>query len=141
MSGVIDTASLDSIVELLAASGEETTNTSMRLPIALRDAAAIAVERLGAASSTTALTSEALRRSLEAIVVRAALDAHYEAHPGARPSLAEVALAAAEQDGDPLAQEPERIRTAAAEIVQVRSDADADDVLLWATATARAVAS
>lgn len=138
---MIDTAALDSIVALLEAGGEETTNTSMRLPVALRDAAAIAVERLGVASSTTALTSHALRRSLEAIVARAALDAHYEAHPDARPSLAEVALAAAEQDGDPLVQEPERIRIAAADIVLVRPDADADDVLLWATAAAHTVAS
>lgn len=133
---MIDVAAVDALVELLEADTDGTTNTSMRLPTALRDAAAIAVERLGAAPSTTALTSEALRRSLETIALRAALDAHYEAQPHSRPSLAEVALAAAEQDGDPLAQTPEKVRAAAAEVVKVRPDADADDVLLWAKAKA-----
>ncbi len=134
-------SAVDEILTLLAAGSEETTNTSMRLPKSLRDASAIAVNRLGAASSTTALTADALRRSLEVTVVRAAMDAHYEANPHARPSLAEVALAAAEQDGDPLADDPELLRRAATEVVAVRPAADADDVLLWATAKAQAAAS
>ncbi|MGI9032971.1 MAG: hypothetical protein ACR2HY_04690 [Acidimicrobiales bacterium] len=131
-----DLEALDALVALLDAAAPETMNTSMRLPVSLRDAAAIAVERLGAAPSTTALASEALRRSLETIAMRAALDAHYEAYPRSRPSLAEVALAAAEQDGDSLAAAPEAIRRAAEEVIEIRPDADADDVLLWAKAKA-----
>ena len=45
---------------LLDSSEVETTNTSMRLPVALRDAATVAVRELGVAPSTTALTTTAL---------------------------------------------------------------------------------
>ena len=37
-------------------------------------------------------------------------------------------------DGHPLARKPALLRRAAAEIVRVRPDADADDVVLWAEA-------
>jgi mannosylglycerate hydrolase len=73
---------------------------------------------------------------LEAIVMQAALDAHYKQHPEARPSLADLAIAAAELDGHPLATQPEELRRAADEIVQRHPDAEADDVLLWAEARA-----
>ena len=46
---------VDRINELLESDMGQTSNTSMRIPTALRDAAAIAVRELGAASSTTAL--------------------------------------------------------------------------------------
>jgi hypothetical protein len=127
---------IDEINRLLDDAGQETTNTSMRLPVALRDAAGIAVAELGAAPSTTALASAALRTTLEAIVVQAALDAHYEEHPEARPSLADLALAAAELDGHPLAQTPELLHQAAEQVGRRHPDADADDVLLWAEALA-----
>lgn len=78
----------------------------MRIPVALRDAAAIAVAELGAASSVTTLTTDALRARLEAIVMEAALAEHYTAHPELRPSLAELAIAAATLDGNPLAERP-----------------------------------
>ncbi len=138
---MVDVAAVDAIIELLDGDAEETINTSMRLPKRLREASAIAVGRLGAAASTTALTSDSLRRSLERIAVRAALDAHYEAHPSARPTLYEIALAAAEQEGDPLAAHPDLLRRAAAEVIVVRPDANADDVLLWAKAKALTAAS
>jgi len=131
---------IDRITKLLDSPSEETTNTSMRLPNALRDAAALAVRDLGAASSTTALTSAALRATLEAIVMQAVLDAHYEQHPEARPSLAELAIAAAELDGHSLAARPELLRRAAAEIARIHPYADADDVLLWAEARTAAPA-
>ncbi len=108
----------------------------MRIPTALRDAAALAVRELGVAPSTTALTAAALRTALEAAVMQAALDDHYERHPDARPSLGDLAVAAAELDGHPLADEPERIRRAAAEIVERHPDASPDDVVLWAEARA-----
>ena len=91
------------ISELLDGSGLETSNTSMRIPTALRDAAALAVRELGVAPSTTALTAAALRATLEAVVMQAALDEHYDRYPGSRPGLGDLAVAAAELDGHPLA--------------------------------------
>lgn len=131
---------LTRIHELLERADDETVNTSMRLPAALREAAALAVSELGIAASTTTLAAEALRARLEAIVVEAALADHYERHPEARPSLAELAIAAAELDGNPVAQQPALIRRAAEAIVERHPDADADDVLLWAEALASSAA-
>ncbi len=64
---------IERISELLDAAGPETSNTSMRIPTALRDAAALAVTELGAAPSATALTTAALRATLEAVVLQAVL--------------------------------------------------------------------
>jgi len=61
---------LTRIHELLEQADDETVNTSMRLPAALREAAALAVSELGIAASTTTLAAEALRARLEAIVER-----------------------------------------------------------------------
>jgi len=127
-------AAIDRIGELLDVGGPETSNTSMRIPTALRDAAALAVRELGVAPSATALTTAALRATLEAVVMQAVLDDHYEHHPEARPDLGDLAVAAAELDGHPLAAEPERLRRAAAEITARHPDASPDDVLLWAEA-------
>jgi hypothetical protein len=125
---------IDRINVLLDSADPNTTNTSMRIPTALRDAAALAVDELGAAPSTTALTTTALRSALEAVVMQAALDRHYDQHPTARPTLADLAIAAAELDGHPLAKRPGVLRKAAAEIIGRHPDAHADDVLLWAEA-------
>lgn len=122
---------------LLDTEDDRTVGTSMRMPEALRDAAALAVEHLHVAPSATALTADALRSRLEAVVLQAALDSHYREHPKARPSLADLAVAAAELDGHPLAARPEVLRRAAAEVVELHPDADADDVLLWAEAQAK----
>lgn len=127
-------SAIDRILELLGSPETETANTSMRIPNALREAAAIAVSDLAIAPSTTALTTGALRAMLEAVVMQAVLDQHYQQHPGARPNLADLAIATAELDGHPLATEPERLRRAAAQIVARHPDADADAVLLWAEA-------
>jgi hypothetical protein len=134
--GVKTSIAIERISELLDGGGPETANTSMRIPTALRDAAALAVRELGAAPSATALTTAALRATLEAVVMQAVLDDHYEHHPQARPDLGDLAVAAAELDGHPLAAEPERLRQAAAEIAAKHPDASADDVLLWAEARA-----
>ena len=61
---------------------------------------------------------------------------HYERYPHARPDLGDLAIAAAELDGHPLAAEPDRIRRAAAEISARHPAADPEDVLLWAEAQA-----
>jgi hypothetical protein len=128
------------ITALLDEGTHETSNTSMRIPTALRDAAALAVSELGVAPSATALTTAALRATLEAVVMQAVLDEHYRQHGQARPSLADLAVAAAEIDGHPLAAEPERLRQAAAEISGRRPGASADEVVLWAEARAFAAA-
>ena len=127
---------VDRITELLESGMEQTSNTSMRLPTALRDAVAVAVRELGAASSTTALTTAALRASLEAVVMRAVLDDHFRLYPEARPGLGDLAVATAELDGHPLAGEPARIRQAALELKTRHPDAQPEDVLLWAEARA-----
>jgi hypothetical protein len=127
---------IERISELLDDGDLETSNTSMRIPTALRDAATLAVKELGIASSATALTTTALRATLEAVVMQAALDDHYERHPQARPDLGDLAIAAAELDGHPLAGQPGRLRQAAVEIAANHPDASPDDVLLWAEARA-----
>jgi len=105
--------------------------SSVRQPAALRDALRLAVE-LGLDSSVNDATVHAVRDRLEAFAQRRALDAHYADYPHAKPSLAEVAQAAAELDGDPLASEPALLRRAAKELIAIRPAAAADDVLVYA---------
>jgi hypothetical protein len=128
---------LKRLLDLLDTAAEETVNTSVRLPVSLRDAAALATD-MGLASSTSELTIRGLREMLEAYAQRAVLDAHYRAHPKARPSLAEVAQAAADLDGNPLAQRPDLIRRAADAVAALKDDPDPDDVLLYAAGLAAA---
>jgi hypothetical protein len=132
--GVVDVRLLDRLNALLDSADETTVNTSMRLPGRLRDAAALAVDKLGLAPSTTALTAAALRQTLETAVMRAALDTHYAAHAGSRPSLAEVAQALAAQEASMLAESPDAIVRAAEELLARHPNAGAHDVLLWAEA-------
>ena len=108
-----------------------TVVSSVRQPAALKEALRLAVE-LGLDANANDAPVQAVRDRLEAFAQRRALDVHYAVHPGARPSLAEVAQAAAELDGDPLAGEPALIRRAAKEIVSLRPGASADDVLVYA---------
>lgn len=125
---------IEQISRLLDSPVHDTSNTSMRIPTGLRDAAALAVKELGVAPSSTALTAAALRATLEAIVMQAVLDDHYLRHPETRPDLGDLAVAAADIDGNPLANKPELLRQAAAEIVERHPEATADEVLLWAEA-------
>jgi hypothetical protein len=131
---------IDRINELLGSTDPETVNTSMRIPKPLREAAALAVSELGVAPSTTILTANALRMMLEGTVALAALELHYEQYPEFRPSLADLAIAAAEIDGSPLAQQPDLLRRSAAEIVQRHPGAEPEDVVLWAEAREYAAA-
>lgn len=127
---------LDEINALLDADDDSTVNTSMRLPANLRAAAALAVDELGIASSTTMLTATALRSVIETAVMQAALDEHYRQHPNSKPTLVDVALALAAQDGSELASQRALVAAAAKELLARHPDADADDVLLWAEAQA-----
>ena len=130
---------LKRLLDLLDATEGASVNTSIRLPAGLRDAAALAAG-MGLAGSTTELTVKGLRGALEAFAQRAVLDAHYKAHPASRPDLAEVALAAAEMDGNPLAEQPELIRRAADAVQRLKADPDPDDILLYAAGLAAAAA-
>jgi hypothetical protein len=132
---------IDRINELLSSTDPETANTSMRIPKALREAAAIAVSELDVAPSTTILTANALRMFLEGTVVLAALELHYEEYPDTRPTLADLAIAAAEIDGNPLAQKPELLERSAAEVGRRHPGASFEDVLLWAEAVESCEAS
>ena len=87
----------------------ETVNTSMRLPVSLRDAAALAVSQFEAAPSTTHLTAAALRQALETVVMEEALRLHYEQHPDAHPSLPYLAPALAAQAGSLLPAPPHHV--------------------------------
>jgi hypothetical protein len=131
---VEDYQAIDRINELLDSTDPETVNTSMRIPSTLREAAALAVNELDMAPSTTVLTANALRAALEAAVMQAVLDRHFEEYPESRPTLAELAVAAAELDGHPLADQPELIHRSADEVQQRHPDASPEDVLLWAEA-------
>jgi hypothetical protein len=126
------------MVELLTSGREETVGTSVRIPIDLRDAAAIASD-LGLAGSITELTVRGLRDRLDAITQRAALDEHYQEYPEARPTLAEVALATAQLDGDPLKDHPELIERAATELLAKMNDPTPDQVLAYAGGLASAM--
>lgn len=125
---------IDKLNELLDSTDPETVNTSMRLPRALRDAASLAVKEFGVAPSTTVMAANALRSMLEAVVMQAALDQHYAEYPETRPSLADLAVAAAELDGHPLASQPRVIRRYADEVVAQHPNASPEEVLLWADA-------
>lgn len=127
--------SLDDLIEALDAPEAESVGTSVRLPGNLRRAAALAVE-LGLVASTTELTVAGLRAELDRVARAAAIDAHYAQHPELRPSLAQVACAAAEIAGDPLAERPDLITLAAQRLVTLRPDADPDAVLIFAAALA-----
>ncbi len=126
-------ALIDQLVTLGSAndSSQETTTTSIRLPVELRVALDAAVE-LGLEHNLTDTTVDALRERLTAHAQLLALDAHYVEYPDLRPSLAQLAIATAELDANGLAQAPELIRQAAAELIAQRPGATPDDVLTYA---------
>lgn len=124
-------ADLTDLLDLLDELGDETVSTSVRLPVRLRQAAAVAAS-LGFGSSTSDLTVQGLTDLLRSFAQRAVLDEHYRTHPSSRPDLADVALALAELTANPLAGHPDVIRRAAADVRAMKADADADDVLWYA---------
>jgi hypothetical protein len=128
----------DAVAELFKAvqrlhDEDATVVTSVRLSSSLREAVKAAVKAGMDANPNDAMLN-AVRDRLEAFTQRLALDHHYERYPDARPSLAEIAVAAAQLDDNPLAHEPELLSRAAEEVVRLKADADADDVLVYAAA-------
>jgi hypothetical protein len=116
----------------------QSTSTSVRLPHELH---AIAKELVAAgwASSLTDLLVAGVRREIGELAVvslgedgiadvRAALEEHYATHPDARPTLAMIVVAAAQQEGHPAAEHPEIVDDAIADLGE---DAFIEDVLAW----------
>lgn len=122
---------LDDLLDALRREDDGTKVTSVRRPRSL-DAALQAAVKMGWAPSANEGVNRVLRDDLEAFALGAALDAHLSENPELTPDLAGVAVAVAELRHDPLADSPELIRSAAADIVKVKSDATPDDVLVWA---------
>lgn len=112
---------------------DATVVTSVRLSASLREAVKAAV-KAGMDDTPNDAMLNAVRDRLTAFAQRLALDLHYERFPDVRPSLAEIATAAAQLDDNPLAHEPDLLRRAADELVRLKPDADADDVLVYAAA-------
>src|SRR5690606_5261793 len=127
-----DAGTVARALEELEAPGESVV-TSVRVPEGLRHAATV-LQQAGLISSWNELLVQGARDRVEAIAHRAGLDAHYAEHPELRPAVAEVALALARMDANELADEPELIEQAATELIALRPDATADDVLTYATA-------
>ena len=125
---------LDQIASLLLADQTQTVNTSMRIPVNLRNAAMIATDELNLAPSTTTLTVDSLRQQLRALLIRGALDEHYTNYPDSRPSLTELAQAEADLTNHRLRQQPRVIAQAAQDILSVQQNPSPADVLVWADA-------
>jgi len=128
-------ARLARMLDLLdaAGSGSDTagTGTSVRLPNALKQAAALASE-LGLAESASELIARGLHGALVDLAQRAMLDDHYRLHPDSRPELAEVTIALAQIDGDPLGSNPRVIRKAITHLRTAGREPTPDEVLLFA---------
>lgn len=112
---------------------DDTVVTSVRVPVGLREASRT-LQAAGFISSFNDLLVQGARDRVEALAHRAGLDAHYAEHPHLRPSVAEVALAAARMDANDLDAHPDLIAQAAAELVVRQPSASADDVLAYAAA-------
>lgn len=82
-------------------------------------------------------TVQAVRDRVETFAQRLALESHYRRHPTSRPTLGDLAVAAAELDDSPLAATPDLLRLASEEVVILKPDADADDVAVDAAALSR----
>ena len=76
---------------------------------------------------------DAVRDRVEAFAQSLALEEHFANHPHARPTLGDLAIAAAQLDGHPLADHHEFLRRCADEVADIRPDANGEDVLLYAT--------
>lgn len=128
-------AGLERLLDLLdsAASGTDanSSGTSVRLPTALKEAAALASE-LGLAESASELTARGLHAALVDVAQRALLDEHYRVHPKARPDLAEVTLALAQVDGNPLGEKLRIVRQAIAHLRASGREPQPEEVLLFA---------
>lgn len=130
---------VDRVAELLDSTDDSTVNTSMRLPSALRDAAALAVEQWSVSPSATTLAALGMRQVIETALMAAALEADYQAFPADRPSLVDVADALAAQEGSPVAGHRGLLELAHGQLLARRPLGDAHDLVVWAEALLESV--
>lgn len=102
----------------------------LSLPVALVEALHAAA-RLGLGATADTAATAILRDAVEAFAQRLALDEHFKTI-GWRPSLTDLAVAAASLDASPLAEDRELLARAAEAVVAFRPDAGAQDVLVYA---------
>ena len=111
---------LDRLVAVLtlAERGEGATRaTSLRLPVAVHEAAMLATA-LGMDPSLTAATSAALLDRVRRFVRAEALAGHLAAFPDDEPALADVVLRRASGSEHPAATRPDLVRAVAEVVVQ-----------------------
>ena len=134
-SGAI--AALGRFLELMENADDaasKSKGTSIRVPTYLLDAHA-EVAALGFVEGSFNRYAVALvLEDLEALAFNCALEDHFTAHPDARPSLLQVAIAGAALTNDPLQHRHDLIELGARRLKARDPEADADDVLLYATA-------
>jgi hypothetical protein len=110
-------ATLEELLEVMDELAEtprrEAKATSMRLPVALQRATALAVE-LGMDESVTAAMSNALLERVQAFARREALAAHFAAFPADVPALGDVVARRIDGLDHPAAQRPDLVELAVA---------------------------
>lgn len=124
---------VDRIIELLDEPVSGSSVTSVRIHSNVKQAQDLAREHLGLTDPMSDLVEQGIRDKLNALVFHAGLEAYFARYPQSRPTLGEVALAMAQQDGDPLATRLDlaAFQQAAEQVVQHRPDASPEDVILW----------
>lgn len=108
-----------------------TVVTSVRVPRPLREALGLAVE-LGHERSVSDALVSAARRRLDHLVQDLAFEEYYRRYPENRPTLADLALAAAELADDPLKDKPELLAEVAEWLLRRQTDVGPEDVLMAA---------
>lgn len=117
----VDTEALFAALDRLDRHDADGQTAPLHLPTPLVDALRVA------GLNTAAL----LRDAVEALAQPPALDAHFE-DIGWQPTLADLAVAAAQLDGSPLAENAELLARAAELVAAIKPDAVGEDVLLFA---------
>lgn len=119
------------IARLLSGASQGRVNVTVSLSTNLRDAAAIAVDELGAGSCIADLLVRALREYLESVMIpETQLEEHDEVIVP-NLSLARDTATYAEQIQSPFACDIEGIWQAAYDVIHLHPGATPSDVLLW----------
>lgn len=119
------------IARLVSATCKARVNVTVNLPANLRDAAAIAVDEMDAASCIADLLEIALREYLESVMIPEHQVDKRDKVVVPNLSLARDTAAYAEQIRSPFACDTEGIWQAAYDIINVHPGATPSDVLLW----------
>jgi hypothetical protein len=125
------TESERAIARLVIGTCQGRVNVTVSLPTNLRDAAAIAVDELDAASTIADLLVKALREYLESVMIPAPQFERKDKNVKPNLSLAQDTATYAEEVQSPFACDRDGIWYAAYDIVNVHPGATPADVLLW----------